>query len=422
MRLMPVALLAACKFQATAATSDATQPTYDGAVDSLALDASIDAPPPPQCTAPSATCLDAVTLSTCAAADATPAVTTCNWGCLSTGTAHCGQLAAHGGAVQSNDLTAQAGAGITINTPVVFNTSDGSITGLTADYSHVMRGNVQIFRFHALAINAAISFAGNNSAAIVADGAISIAGIADVRGPCGTMPKNPGSGGGAGGNGDNAGQGMGGGGTSGGKNDGGGGAGYGDVGGQGGNNGGAAGIAYGDAAISVLVGGSGGGGGHNGGHSGGGGGGALQLASNTSVTIGAQGGINAGGCGGTSTANDGNGGGGGGGAGGTILIEAPIVTVDGALTVNGGAGGGDKTNGGSATLDRTMAMNGDGGGAGGAAATPNGLPGTSPGGGGGAVGRIRITTRTGAVTVNNTMSPAFADPGSTATNAPATVL
>jgi len=416
---MPLAVLAACKFQPTAATSTGDAPlAHDGPIDSLPLDASIDAPPPPQCTGMSATCLNSVTLSTCSGMNATPVVTTCTWGCINATTDHCGQLAAEGGAVNSGDLTASNGD-VTISAPTVFNTTDGMIAGVTG-YSHVMRGTVQIFEFHSLTINAAISFTGPNAAAIVADGSITINAIVDGRGPCATMPQKPGPGGFAGGNGDNPGTGMGAGGAGTAKNDGGGGAGYGATGGIAGQGGGGGGT-YGTTTISVLVGGSGGGGGHNGGHNGGGGGGAVQLASNTSVTITSNGGINAGGCGGTSTAGDGNGGGGGGGAGGSILIEAPIVTMAGAIAVNGGSGGGSTTRGGDATLDRTMATNGDGGGAGGAAATPTGLGGTSPGGGGGAVGRIRINTRTGTVGVTGTMSPAFADPGSTSTNAIATV-
>ena len=410
--------LAACKFSANAA-SDAPR-TIDSSIDSQMIDASIDAPPPPACTGMSATCLNAVTLSTCSGLNATPVVSTCNWGCISTGTAHCGQLQAHGGAVQTGDFTAQTGAGLVLmNTKV--NTNDGTIMGVTSGYSFVLRGNVMVFRFSSLTVNGTLSFTGPNAAAFVADGAIAINGIVDARGPCATMPKNGGPGGFNGGNGDSPGGGMGGGDAQSGKNDGGGGAGYGAAGGTG-NGGTAGGTAYGDSLITVLVGGSGGGGGHNAGHVGGGGGGALQLASNTSVSIGSSGGINAGGCGGTNTANDGNGGGGGGGAGGAILIEAPVVTIDGALAVNGGAGGSDPTNGASGALDRNMASNPDGGGSGGAAATPAGQASTAnPGGGGGSVGRIRLESRTGTVQVNGLMSPALQDPNTTATNGAANV-
>ncbi|MBV8763115.1 MAG: hypothetical protein JO257_37865 [Deltaproteobacteria bacterium] len=417
-RLLLVAL-SACKFSANAA-SDAPHAIDTKSIDSQMIDASIDAPPPPACTGMSATCLNAVTLSTCSGPNATPVVSTCSWGCVSTGTAHCGQLAAHGGAVQSSDFTAQGGAPLTLGT-IKFNTMDGTTMPATTGYTAVLRGNVMVFRFSGLTITGSVSFVGPNAAAFVADGAIAINGIVDVRGPCANNTKNAGPGGFNGGNGDNPGSGMGAGAAQTGKNDGGGGAGYGAAGGTG-NGGTAGGASYGDQFISVLVGGSGGGGGHNGGHVGGGGGGALQLASNTSVSIGNSGGINAGGCGGGNTANDGNGGGGGGGAGGAILIEAPVVTVDGSLAVNGGAGGGDTTNGAPGGLDRNMAANGDGGGAGGAAATPAGQPAAAnPGGGGGAVGRIRLESRTGTVQVNGLMSPALQDPGTTSTAGAANV-
>ena len=417
------ASLAACKFSANAAgdAPRANDSPADSSVDALSLDASIDAPPPPQCTMRSARCLDAVTLSTCSGANATPVVTTCNWGCIATGTAHCGQLAPHGGAVSSDDFTAQGGAPLTLGS-IKFNTMDGTSNPATTGYSTALRGSVMVFRFSGLTINGNVSFTGSNAAAFVADGAITINGIIDARGPCANNTKNGGPGGFNGGDGDMAGHGTGGGDTQSGKNNGGGGGAYGGSGGAGDGNT-AGGTPYGDAFISALVGGSGGGGGHNFGHVGGGGGGALQLASNTSVTIGNSGGINAGGCGGGNTANDGNGGGGGGGAGGAILIEAPIVTIDGALAVNGGAGGGDATNGAAGSLDRNMATNADGGGAGGAAATPNGQDAPAKaGGGGGGVGRIRLESRTGTVPVSGTMSPALQDPGTTATAGAANVL
>jgi len=415
------ASLAACKFSASAA-SDAPH-ANDSPVDSRTIDASIDAPPPPACTARSATCLDDVTLSTCAGLNATPVVTKCNWGCIATGTAHCGQLAAHGGGVNSGDFTAQGGAPLTLNNAKL-NTNDGTIMGVTTGFSAVLRGNVMVFRFSGLTLTGTTQFTGPNAAAFVADGAITINAIVDVRGPCAMNAKNAGPGGFNGGNGDAPGMGMGGGAAINSKDCGGAGGGYG---GQGGNGGGPStaigGGTYGDAFISVLVGGSGGGGGHNTGHVGGGGGGALQLASNTSVTISNSGGINAGGCGGLSANSDGNGGGGGGGAGGAILIEAPVVSIDGVLAVNGGAGGGFSFDGAAGTLDRTAATDGnETGGDGGAAATPDGHAGSDPGGGGGGVGRIRLESRTGTVQVTGTMSPALQDPGTTATAGAANVL
>lgn len=61
---------------------------------------------------------------------------------------------------------------------------------------------------------------------------------------------------------------------------------------------------------------------------GGGGGGAIQLSSQTSITI--EGGINVGGGGGTNNMS--------GGAGGTIVLEAGTVSIGGTLAANGGAG------------------------------------------------------------------------------------
>src|SRR3569623_1907131 len=97
----------------------------------------------------------------------------------------------------------------------------------------------------------------------------------------------------------------------------------------------AGGAVFGDAANATLAGGGGGGAGVGSqGGFGGGGGGALPLVSRASITETASSALNAGGCGGkpTSTAQPG----GGGGAGGTIVLEAPVVAIDGPLGANGG--------------------------------------------------------------------------------------
>ncbi|HEY5937439.1 MAG TPA: hypothetical protein VIU61_22490, partial [Kofleriaceae bacterium] len=127
-------------------------------------------------------------------------------------------------------------------------------------------------------------------------------------------------------------------------------------------------------------------------------------------------------------------GGGGGGAGGTILLEAPVIEGAGKLAVNGGGGGaGDDSGsdmrptafGEAGRLDRSTAagavgsLTGSGGGRGAAAASYDGEPGilsaTHAGGGGGAVGRIKLDTRLGAVETTGDMSPGLGDPGSTCT-------
>jgi hypothetical protein len=100
---------------------------------------------------------------------------------------------------------------------------------------------------------------------------------------------------------------------------------------------------------TVLVGGcSGGRGGEgvpvtgNGGAAGGFGGGAVYLFAGASITVSGTGQINASGAGGSggSGGSQSCGGGGGGGSGGMIGLEAPSITVTGAVYANGGGGGG----------------------------------------------------------------------------------
>ena len=410
-------LLGACSFRTNGATGDGAPPRDSTPID-LPVDVMPDGPPPVACTAASASCLDGNTLETCTGPSAQPVVTTCPWGCLTSGTDHCGALAPAGGAVTSSDLAAGGGnLGDVTMGPTVVDTEIGTIAGVTSGYTFTTRNNVGIFRFRSLTIDGPIAFTGKHAVAFVALDAITVNSTIDARGPCALSRITAGPGGFDGGAGDTAASGSGGGGTNAGKNDGGGGGGHGGNGGQGGNNGGAGGATFGDDQISALVGGGGGGGGHNTGHDGGGGGGAIQLVSNTSLVIN-TGGINAGGCGGTSTSNDGNGGGGGGGAGGTILLEGPTVRISGNLAVNGGAGGGNTTDGGDGSLDRNAATNGDGGGAGGAGATTAGTGASTGGGGGGGVGRIRINTRSGQATITGVLSP---DVGTTTTQGTATI-
>src|SRR3569623_1697485 len=249
------ASLAACKFSASAASEapNANEPP----VDTRTIDASIDAPPPPACTARSATCLDDVTLSTCACLNTTPFVTMCNWGCIATGTAHCGQLAALGGGGNLGDFTAQGGAPLTLNNAKL-NTNDGTSMGVTTGFSAVLRGNVMVFRISGLTLTGTTQFTGPNAAAFVADGAITINAIVDVRGPCAMNAKNAGLGGFNGGNGDAPGMGMGGGAAINSKDCGGAGGGYGGQGGDGGGPSAAlGGGAYGGAIISERDGGRG---------------------------------------------------------------------------------------------------------------------------------------------------------------------
>jgi hypothetical protein len=178
----------------------------------------------------------------------------------------------------------------------------------------------------------------------------------------------------------------------------------------------ASGAVYGSASIRPLVGGSSGGGGAVGGGAGGGG---VQLTAALTLTLNTGSYISVGGQGGPfgGIAADQNAG--AGGSGGSILLEAPTVTVAGTLAANGGGGGGDySTNGGAdATPNATPAAGGaagnseGAGGAGGAAALTAGAPGMTgmglnAGAGGGGVGRILINSTTGGATLTSaTMSP-----------------
>jgi hypothetical protein len=380
----------------------------------------------------------------------------CGWGCGTTPSPHCLQIVPAGGAVMAGDVGVGSDALMDISLPAntIIDSDDGTIkagtttlraggSGVIAGMDFEMRGSaVAMLRFKSLTIGGTLYLRGSNAIALVADGAIDVNGIVDARGTCMGSAAGPGgfTGGAKGVNGGGAGGGVG----SDGQSQGGGGGGYGGTGGTGGNGLDSAnpipgGTPYGDAVISALVGGAGGGGGGAGGGGatgvGGGGGGALQLVSNAQITIESGAGINAGGCGGRNGSGP-NDGGGGGGAGGTILLEAPHVsiTATGKLAVNGGAGGGgasgNSLSAAPGSLNRNPSMPGNGGavgGAGGAANTldgsPGGTTGSKGGGGGGAVGRIRIDTKSGSASVDAAavLSPALDDVPTTCTQGSATL-
>jgi hypothetical protein len=197
----------------------------------------------------------------------------------------------------------------------------------------------------------------------------------------------------------------------------GGGASFCGLGGPGATEGTAAGTAtkaYGTPELVPLVGGSSGGNGDLSGGTGsqnGGGGGAIQLVAGKSILLGSGGYITAGGAGGIFGGTN-HQEAGGGGSGGAILIEAPIVTIQGILAVNGGGGGqGSGDSGADGRPDDQPALGGQNsttsgivspGGDGSAAAVLNGTAGTrtagaAAGGGGGGAGRIRINTKSGQV-------------------------
>jgi hypothetical protein len=160
---------------------------------------------------------------------------------------------------------------------------------------------------------------------------------------------------------------------------------------------------YSSSTLSPLIAGSAGGNGACG--LGGGGGGAIQITAGVSITIGPFGAINAGGQGGTAGCEN-IGGPGGGGAGGAILLEAPSVTILGAVAANGGGGGAQNTQGQSGVSGMASNVPAAGGspsaGVGSAGPTIAGGDGIDADagalfdvGGGGGAGRIRINTSTG---------------------------
>ncbi len=412
MRLLGFLLLiSACQYTAPSnTTGDA--PGAD------ATDAPVDVPPPTACTAASRECVNADTLRVCPAAGETSVDTACPWGCLDAdGTADCGLLQPVGGGVVPGDL-APTGDDVTLATGNDID-SDGTITGITAGFTATTNNGVTVFRFKSLTISGTIVLAGKQPIALVADGPITVDGILDARGACvAGVSRTGGPGGGAGGADGQSAVGPGGGAGNSGNAEGGGGGGHGAGGGTGNSNQ-AGGAAFGDATITTLAGGGGGGGGEK--SEGGGGGGAIQLVSNTSITINATGGINAGGCGAKGAPGGSNDAGGGGGAGGTIVFEAPTVTIAGALAVNGGSGSDENSDGEAGKLDRTRAT--ASGGDGGAGNVPGGGPGGTDEGGGGGIGRIRVNTRSGTATVMDTavLSPSFTDTATTATQGVATV-
>jgi len=194
-----------------------------------------------------------------------------------------------------------------------------------------------------------------------------------------------------------------------------GGAGHGLAGGPGGageaqEDIGPGGLACGDPTLVPLVGGSGGGASFG---LGGNGGGALQVSAGRYIRVGPGGMIDA--CGGGGRGGSTNTGGGGGGAGGSILLEASVVDILGAVGANGGAGGqagyfnGTNSWGGVAgepgQPDVVPALAAEGQGMGGNGSNMGGVPRDGQpgstwgsdcgGGGGGAGGRIRINTFTG---------------------------
>ncbi|MCK5797339.1 MAG: hypothetical protein KAI47_09160, partial [Deltaproteobacteria bacterium] len=280
--------------------------------------------------------------------------------------------------------------------------------------------------FH-LQKDAVLKVLGPRPLIIVASQKVSIEGFLDASG----AKQRPGAGGGRGGDKRSPGQaGMGSGCAAGGEEGserktfdatGAAGGSFGGVGGHGGDGPEGA-AACAPQYLVPLVGGSGGGGGAREGGTGGGGGGAIQISAGVAIKVTATGTIHAGGGGGCHgrklSIHAGPGSGGGGGSGGAILLEAPMVWVDGRLAANGGGGGGGVsgltgtgTDGEDAKV-KGIAQGGAGGkaccnpraghgGAGSINSQPNGDNGTYDaghgGGGGGGAGSIHIATLHGLI-------------------------
>ncbi|MGE5182856.1 MAG: hypothetical protein ACM31C_12365 [Acidobacteriota bacterium] len=402
-------------------------------------DAGVDAA---ACVVTTSVCDGDTLRETCA--DGSALATTCDWGCMPGAAPRCLQLVAAGGAVTPADLD-PAGLADVVVPDAVLDSDAGTIGGIRGAGTDVISGigytqvtspvPAATFRFKSLHVTGQLHLQGTRALALVADGDIVIDGMLDGTYACGGA--HPGPPGGSAGGMASAGLGTGGGAAGNGASQGGGGGGYGHVGGAGGVNSGtppAGGITWGTPEIMLLVGGSGGGAGNGtSGGIGGAGGAAIQLVSNTSITISTTGIVNAGGCGGSAQPNAAPGG--GGGAGGAILLEAPSVTVNGVLAVNGGGGAGGDVGGGAGKDGQPSyapAAGGVAGGGGigtggaggyGATAAQAGAGSSRSGGGGGAVGWIRIDTRPGtpAATATATMSPGLLDVGTTTTTGSATL-
>lgn len=417
MRLAALVLAGAgCGFSAKA-TPDS------GAVPDMAV-----VPDAGPCTAASMSCASETLLRSCSGTGAPLVETTCPWGCLDAPAAHCAVMQPAGNVIAAADLSG-SGLGPAMLANTTIDGSDGTITGVRAAGAGVKNGiffelrpTGSVFRFSKLELSGTVRLKGDRPIVLVASGDVLIHGVVDGRGDpvCGAEGRTPGPGGGIGGDKESTAPGPGGGAGTANNNEGGGGGGHGGPGGAGGAAA-AGGAAFGTPTIDVLAGGGGGGGGGGAANAGfgGGGGAAIQIVAGTQIEIDSGGGINAGGCGGDEGGGGGDGGGGG-GAGGTILLEAPAINILGALAVNGGGGGTHGDRGKDGTLSRmpaaggtpTTATEGSGGaGAAGSVTAGNPAQGGTWGAGGGAIGRIRLNTRTGTAAINASavLSPAIGD-------------
>jgi hypothetical protein len=349
---------------------------------------------------------------------------TCALGCASSPTPHCRSV------IPSNGLPAPGNAqsaDLRISGVAALESCSGELDGASipgASFSlkeQAAGPRIGVLRIRSALLRpgARLIVGGSCALALVADRDLEIAGAIDLRGGQ-NAPFMAGPGGGQGGfTGKAGGCGIGAE-VSTAEASGGGGGGFGSDGAKGGKagaGGGSPGTACGQESSEPLVGGSGGG---RGGcvaaacasGYGGGGGGALALVAGRAFTLTQGGELNVGGGGGGGGQN-GVSGGGGGGSGGAILIEAASVAIaETARLIAGGGGGGGIAESDPATARGAGGVAGETGAAGGAglvtggqgavagasAATGNdGASGAS--GGGGGLGRLRINSPSGSVTV-----------------------
>jgi len=436
--ILATALATACGSVASKDPDASVTPTPDATVggpdamvggpDAAEVDAGVTA-----CT-PSTTTCSSGTLVVCDSNGDIQSQSGCSLGCFDTN--RCNKLDPSNNMAVHLD-NAEAQSGVTFSGTATINTSTGSISdgsgslSLSTAFDNSQAVDVFIIRVGSL-VAQNINVTGSRALAIVADGSIAINGKLDVSASASTY--------GAGshttdsacvGKNGNSGAGW----------TGGGGGAFGGAGGRGGLAGtvigGLGGTASGNTTLTPLRGGCRGGSSGGGTISGsggdfepGGGGGAVQLVSNTAITVSFNGDIAANGGGalgytGTLTlacfigqrCYPGD----GGGSGGGILLEAPVVTVasGGGLFANGGGGSCFHSNHGSdGLLSTSRAQGGDcnasnRSGDGGASTASSGTNASNLGGttsnssgGGGGVGRIRVNQAPGvAFSPAGTVSP-----------------
>jgi hypothetical protein len=135
----------------------------------------------------------------------------------------------------------------------------------------------------------------------------------------------------------------------------------------------------------------------------------VQLSSLTGITVNDLGGVNVGGGGGAADPTDGFGG--GGGSGGSLVLQAPRFILRGTLAANGGAGGcasagEDGQPASAAALGGSAACGRCGGSGGYGEVEPDPTNLCLGGGGGGAVGRLRLLTQAEVIDEGITSPPA----------------